>query len=43
MLCSDNDKTVMKGSVLKENKQISASKYYIYLLAQEDKALLLGT
>lgn len=42
ILCSDNDKTVMEYSMLKESKQLFASKYQLYLPTQEEVARLLG-
>lgn len=41
ILCSDNDKTVMEYSMLKESKQLFASQYQLYLPTQEELARLL--
>lgn len=42
ILCSDNDKTVMEYSMLKESKQLFASRYQLYLPTQEEVDQLLG-
>ncbi len=36
ILCTDKDETVVKYSVLKENKQLFASKYKLYLPSEEE-------
>ena len=36
ILCTDKDETVVKYSVLKENKQILASKYKLYLPTENE-------
>jgi len=36
ILCTDNDETVVKYSVLKENKQLFASKYKLYLPTEQE-------
>jgi predicted nuclease of restriction endonuclease-like (RecB) superfamily len=36
LLCTETDKTVAKYSVLKENKQLFASKYMLYLPTEEE-------
>jgi hypothetical protein len=36
ILCSEKDKTIVKYSVLNENKQIFASKYMMYLPTEEE-------
>lgn len=41
ILCSDNDKTVMEYSMLKESKQLFASQYQLYLPTQEELVRLL--
>ena len=36
ILCTDKDETVVKYSVLKENKQLFASKYKLYLPTEDE-------
>ena len=36
ILCTDKDKAIVKYSVLKENKQLFASKYMLYLPSEEE-------
>ena len=36
ILCSDKDKTIVKYSVLKENKQLFASRYMLYLPTEKE-------
>ena len=36
ILCTDKDETVVKYSVLKENKQLFASKYKLYLPSEKE-------
>lgn len=36
ILCTEKDETVVKYSVLKENKQLFASKYRLYLPSEEE-------
>lgn len=36
ILCSEKDKTIVKYSVLSENKQLFASKYMMYLPTEEE-------
>ncbi len=43
ILCSENDKTVMEYSMLKDSKQLFASKYQLYLPTQEEVARVLET
>lgn len=40
--CSDNDKTIMEYSMLKESKQLFASKYQLYLPTQDELTKLLN-
>ncbi len=41
ILCSERDETVVKFSVLAENKQLFASKYQLYLPTKEQLKYLL--
>jgi len=36
ILCSEKNETIVKYSVLKDNKQLFASKYKLYLLSEEE-------
>lgn len=36
LLCTDKDETIVKYSILNENKQISAKKYMLYLPSEEE-------
>jgi len=36
LLCADKDETVVKYSMLSENKQLFASKYMLYLPTEEE-------
>ena len=43
ILCSEKDETIVKYSVLTENKQLFASKYLLYLPAEEELKHLIET
>ena len=43
ILCSEKDETIVKYSVLAENKQLFASKYLLYLPAEEELKRLIET